>query len=362
MRILNLGLDSSALNKNSNLAKRIIEYGKLVEKYIVIVPAKEDKILSLTDNVQVYSLKSINKLFSLFKIYRLSSRLIKEKKIDVISVQDQYYLGFVSLKLARKFKLGLEIQVHGFEKYGGIRKFIAKYVLPRANSVRVVSQRLKRRLIEEFKVNKERIAVVPIFVNIKSKVESRRSKVENKDKFIFLTVGRLVPVKNIGMQIEAMSEVIKKYPNVELWIAGEGPEKENLEFRIKSLELDRRVKMFGWQNSIDKFYDQADVFLLTSYSEGWPLVILEAANYGLPIIMTDVGSAGELIINNESGIVIPVNDEVKLKEVMIDLIKSCELRKKIGEGARRAVLNLPAKEKILEMYKKSWESALKNKT
>jgi glycosyltransferase involved in cell wall biosynthesis len=60
--------------------------------------------------------------------------------------------------------------------------------------------------------------------------------------------------------------------------------------------------------------------------------------------------------------VIPVNDKIKLKEAMTDLIKNNELRKKLGEGARRAVLNLPAKEKVLEMYKKSWESALKNKT
>ncbi len=359
MRILNLGLDSSILNENSTLAKRAVEYGNLVEKYIVIVPAKEDKILSLTDNIQVYGVKSTNKLFSLFKIYRLSRRLIKEKKINVISAQDQYYLGFVFFKLARKFKLGLEIQVHGFEKYGGIRKFIAKYVLPRADSVRVVSQRLKRCLMEEFKVKEEKIMVVPIFVE--RLTPEAGCLTSNDNKFIFLTIGRLVPVKNIGMQIEAMAEVIKKYPNTELWIVGDGLERKNLEFRIKNLELGGKVKMFGWQNNLDKFYEQADVFLLTSHSEGWPLVILETANYSLPIIMTDVGPAGELIINNESGIVIPVNDVIKLKEVMINLIKNHELRKKIGEGAGRAVLNLPAKEKILEMYKKSWELALKNK-
>jgi glycosyltransferase involved in cell wall biosynthesis len=361
MKILNLGLDSSVLDKNSALGKRTIEYGKLVEKYVIIVLAKENKIVQLSDNVVARGIKSKNKVQGLFKIYKLTKKIIKEGSPDIISTQDQYYLGFISLKLARKFKLGLEIQVHGFEKYGGIRKFIAKYVLPRANSVRVVSQRLKKRMIDEFGVVENKISVVPISPELRITNYELRIKKEN-DKFIFLTVGRLVPVKNIGMQIEAMAEVIKKYPNAELWIVGDGLEKARLQATSYKLQADKNIKFFGWQDNLDKFYRQADAFLLTSHSEGWPLVILEAANYGLPIIMADVGSAGELIINNESGIVIPANDEIKLKEAMVDLIENNELRKKLGEGARRAVLDLPAKEKILEMYKKSWELALKNKT
>jgi glycosyltransferase involved in cell wall biosynthesis len=365
MRILNLGLDSSILNKNSALAKRAVEYGALVEKYIIITPAKENKIVQLSDQVVAHGVKSKNKILGLFKIYYLAKKLIIKNNIGVVSVQDQYYLALIGLKLARKFNKGLEIQVHGFEKYGGLRKLIAKYVLPRADSVRVVSQRLKNRLMGEFKVRGEKIMVVPIFVNIKSKVKSQKSKVENKDKFIFLTVGRLVSVKNIGMQIEAMAEVIKnlelRIKNYELWIVGDGEERKILEKLCYELRVASCVKFFGWQDNLDKFYRQADVFLLTSHSEGWPLVILEAANYGLPIIMTDVGSAGELIINNESGIVMPANDEIKLKEAMIDLIENNELRKKLGEGAMQAVSNLPRKEQILELYKKSWELALKNK-
>lgn len=360
MKLLVFGLDNSILDKNSALAKRTIEYGALVEEYVIITPAKENKMVQLSDNASAHGVKSKNKILGLLKIYKLAKKIIKEEKIDVISAQDQYYLGFVGLKLARKFNLGLEIQVHGFEKFSGLRKMIAKYILPRADSVRVVSQRLKKRMTDEFGVAENKIMVVPICVELK--IMNNEPRIKNKnDKFIFLTVGRLVPVKNIGMQIGAMEEVVKKYSNVELWIIGEGSERKNIESMIKNLELGGKVKLLGWRNDVKKYYDQADVFLLTSHSEGWPLVILEAANYGLPIIMTDVGSAGELIINNESGIVIPVSDEVKLKEAMLSLIKNFELRKKLGEGARRAVNNLPAKEKILELYKKSWELALKNK-
>ncbi len=89
---------------------------------------------------------------------------------------------------------------------------------------------------------------------------------------------------------------------------GDGPENENLENVSKKLGVEKQVKFWGWQNDTEKSYNQADMFILTSYAEGWPLVIVEAAQYGLPIIMTDVGSAGDLVVNNVSGLVVPVND------------------------------------------------------
>ena len=215
-------------------------------------------------------------------------------------------------------------------------------------------------MVDEFGVKEERINVVPVHIEIKKQEsEDRDYGKDSNEKFVFLTVGRLVPVKNIEMQIETMAEVVKKYPNVELWVIGEGLEKENYKLQIANHQLQNNVKLLGWQSDVEKFYKQADVLMLTSYSEGWPLVILEAANYGLPIIMTDVGSAGELIINGESGIVVPINDKDKLKEAIINLIKSSELRKKLGEGVRQAVNSLPSKKQILEMYKKSWELATK---
>ena len=115
--------------------------------------------------------------------------------------------------------------------------------------------------------------MAPIHVNLKSKILNLKNK-ENKEhglnsKFIFLTVSRLAPVKNISLQIRAMAELIKKYPNTELWIVGDGAEKSNLKSKISKLKLENNVKLLGWQNNPDEFYSQADAFLLTSNYEGW---------------------------------------------------------------------------------------------
>ncbi len=364
MKLLNLSLDNSILDNNSSSAKRIIEYGNLVEKYTVIVPNKENKKISLSEKVLAIGVGYAHKTMALFKIYKIVKKILNKEKYGVITVQDQYYLALIGFILSKKFKIGLEIQVHGFEKYYGLRKMIAKFVLPRADSIRVVSKRLKKQLINKFRVNEYKITVVPVYVNIKNyNLEIKNYKIN--DKFIFLTVGRLVSVKNIKMQINAMANIVKKLKsgklkvkNLELWIVGDGKNSENLRNQSKKLKIEKNIKFFGWQNNLDKFYKQANVFLLTSNSEGWGMAVIEAGSYGLPIIMTDVGCAGEVIKDSESGIAIPIGDQKKLEEAMIKIIKDENLRKKLGENARQATINLPRKEQILELYKKSWKIKL----
>ena len=342
MRILSLGLDKSVLDPNSKTAKRVAEYRNLVEKYIVLVPNNQSKILSF------------------FDLYCRAKDAVEKEKIDLIIVQDPYFIGLLGYFLAKKYGIRLEIQIHGFEKFFGIRKLISKFVISHADSIRVVSQRLKTRLINEFWVKESKITVIPIFVPMPNFFSIEKFK--NKDKesrFIFLTVGRLVPVKNIALQIEAFKKISDKYPKAELWIVGDGPEKNNLIKKISDNKLQDRVKLLGYQENVDDFYEQADVFLLTSDSEGWGMVVIEAATYGLPIIMTDVGLAGEIIVNNESGLVVPVGDKRALIQVMIKLIENPDLRLNLAAGAIEAIKKLPAKEDVLKLYKESWQKALK---
>jgi len=355
MKILKISLD-----RNSKLAKRILEHGNLVDGLAVIVPHKDHKEVKLSEKVFVYGSGGSDKIFQLISVHRLARKILKRNKFDVITVQDQYYLGLIGWLLARKFKIGLELQIHGFEKYSGLRKMLAKFVIPKADAIRCVSQRLKKQLINDFRVKEEKITVVPIYSELRTDNFKLKTKKEG-DKFVFLTVSRLVAVKNIGLQIRAMAEVVKKYPNVELWIIGDGPERKKLELKIKKLKLQNYIKLFGWQNSLDKFYSQADVFLLTSNSEGWGMAVVEAISCGVTIIMTDVGCAGELIENEKSGLVVPVNNQVKLEEAMIRIICDENLRKKLTEGAILAVKKLPSKEETLALYKQSWEKAIKNK-
>ena len=98
--------------------------------------------------------------------------------------------------------------------------------------------------------------------------------------------------------------------------------------------------------------------MLTSNYEGWGLVAIEALQYKIPIIMTDVGCANEIIINNENAIIIPVNNLKLLENAMIQIYEDRVLREKFSNNTQIAVSKLLTKEQTLDLYKKSWEKAI----
>jgi len=370
MRVLNISLEKKLFIPRSPAQKRVLSYSRLFERFDLIVVTGKGQLRLEFDKIAIYPTNSLNKIVAPFNIYRSGKEIVKKYKSEVISVQDPFEIGLVGWLLAKKFGLKFHVQIHGDyfgspywrqEKFlNRVRYYLGIFIVKRADAIRVVSQRIKNQLIEKFGVAEKKITIVPIYTEVISHQPSVASK-KNDNKFVFLTVGRLVPVKNISLQIEAMAEIIKEYPTAELWIVGDGPEKSNLKSQISrltvgqaNLKLENSVKLLGWQDKLEEFYQQADAFLLTSNYEGWGLVVVEAANYSLPIIMTDVGCAGEIIKDKESGIIVPVGDVKKLTEAMLKVMKDDDLRRNLGTGARSAIEKLPSKEQTLELYKKSW--------
>lgn len=358
MKLLVLGSDPSILNPASAMAARTKEYGAMADKYTVIVAAPKNGSQKLSEQVTAYGLQARPKFLLWLKIYFFASRLLRAEKYDLISSPDAYYLGLVSWLLSRRFSLPIQVQVHGWEKNNIIRRMLARFVLSRADGIRVVSQRLKEQLIKEFALPAEKIIAIPIYVDFSSKRETAEDKRPESAKFVFLTVSRLVEVKNIPMQFAALKKVREKYPLSELWLVGDGPERERLQQLAGELGLEQAVKFFGWQEKTADYYRQADVFLLTSNSEGWGMVVIEAASYGLPIIMTDVGCAGEVIRNKESGLVVPVGKIDPLVAAMEQLLADVELRHRLGQQAEEAVSQLPDLKQTLSLYYEGWQKLL----
>ena len=412
MKILNISLDKKLFEAGSRVEERVLEYAEIFDRFDILVLCGVGHEKKEFKKIVIWPTNSKNKLRYLLDALRLGGEMIKKYGCDLISVQEPFETGFIGWRLARKYGLKFQVQLHGdffgspyFRKESLLNRFryyLGRFIIGRADGIRAVSERIKKSLLE-MGIKEEKISVVPIYVEVKSlsirhaelvsasheipkqacpvkilnQVQNdicgvrddtfgvQRDGVKGK-KFIFLTVGRLVAVKNIKMQIKAMAEVVKKYPEAELWIVGEGNEKEKLKLKIENChpmgdhsqggKLQNYVKLYGWHNDLDEFYQKADVFLLTSNYEGWGLAAVEAASFGLPIIMTDVGCAGEVIVDEKSGLVVPVGDSEKLAENMLKLVSDENLRKRLGEEAKNTVLGLPNKEKNLEMYKEACET------
>ncbi len=364
MNILSLGLDQSILNPDSSLAKRVKVYGDLVNSYTVIVPAENDKQVELGENIFAYGVSGNNKISKLKKIKEKAEKLLQEKEVDVISIQDIYFLGLLGVKLARKYNLGLEIQIHGFEKYNFVRKGIARYVVKRADSVRVVSMRLVDLLVKKFKVDPLKITQVPIYVDCQSlqnkEVDFDLHKKYDAD-FIFVSAQRLAPVKNVELQLKAMAKI--KEDNIDkkikLIIVGDGELKNDLVKLSEKLNITDNVKFVGWQDNLASYYKGADALLISSKAEGWGMTAVESLACGTPVIMTNVGLAGEVVINNINGLVVPVGDEDRFIQAMKEFINNKMLRKRLIQGASEEIKNILTRQETLDKYKLSWDKAKK---
>ena len=356
MKILVLGLDQTILDPNSLSYERALLYKEMVEKYIVLVPSKKLQQVIISDHMQFFGLAGRNKLIQLFRIFLQSKNILNKEKFDVISIQDVYFLGLLGLILSYWFSVGLEVQVHGWEKKSIWRLIFAKIVLKKADAVRVVSHRLKGELVKKYGVANKKITVVPILAQIKEDKITKFLKSENGN-FIFLTVGRLVNVKDINLQIKSLAQLKNK--NWELWIVGSGPEQAALQELSKQLRVSEKIQFLGQQDrpSLFKTYQMADCFLLSSLEEGWGLAVVEAAYFGLPIIMTDVGCAGEFIKNNYNGIVVRVGYLTELSQAAKEIMSSKELRLKLGEEARQSFKILPDQAATFKLYLESWQKA-----
>jgi len=371
MNILIINLDKAIFSSNSASLARLKEYSHLVDKIFVIVwTTKKERPIVYQNKLFIYPTNSFSRLFYFFNSFKIARNILRNNKIDLIFTQDPFETGLCGWLIAKINKIKLQLQIHGdiFSPYfkresfaNKIRIVLAKLLITKPNSFRVVSQRIKKSLIK-LKIPAEKIFVSPIFTDI-HKFTSAEIKHSLKDmypqfNFIILMASRISPEKNIGLAVKAMPAVLKNNPKTGLIIAGSGSEEKNIAKLVKKLKLGDNIHLEPWVDDLASYYKSADLFLLTSNYEGWGLTAIEAAAAGCPIIMTDVGCSSEVIINNENGLVIGINDQKDIEDAIIKLINDKDLRRKLTKNAKETVKKLPTKEKTLALYKKSWEKAM----
>jgi len=115
-----------------------------------------------------------------------------------------------------------------------------------------------------------------------------------------------------------------------------------------------------WSNDLASYYKSADLFLLVSNYEGWGMAVVEAMAAGCPVLMTDVGCAGELARGGKNALVVPPGDKRALAEAIERLFSDRALAHDLSQNASAAVERLDSKQDYLDKYKNSWEAIIKS--
>ncbi len=169
-----------------------------------------------------------------------------------------------------------------------------------------------------------------------------------KDKTL-VSVGRLEPVKDQDTMIEAFGTFHRLHPNYKLVIYGEGPAREELENRVKSLGLQECVELPGTSDQVWDKMVSADCFLLTSLAEGMSNAMIEALCLGLPVISTKVAGATDFIKDGVNGYLVDIKDTITLAKRMCQIADDAELKYNMGNEAVKAYEELRA-DKITKQW------------
>ena len=167
---------------------------------------------------------------------------------------------------------------------------------------------------------------------------------------VFGTISRLDPIKNQMMMISAFQKVQQSHPQSKLLIIGDGPIRENLEQHTAELGLKDSVIFTGFIVNPQRYFCLMDIFLLPSLSEGTSMTLLEAMAFSIPCIVTNVGGNPEIVINNESGLVVPNDDAESLTKAMCLLLTDKELASSLGTQGQHRYQDVFTIEKMVNAY------------
>jgi len=167
---------------------------------------------------------------------------------------------------------------------------------------------------------------------------------------VIISVGRLAPEKDYGLLLEALAATRDLGPEAKLVLVGDGAERTTLQDEAAELGLQQRVRFVGRQRDVPGLLSAADLFALSSLSEGIPMALLEAMACGLPVVALRVGGTPELVEDGRSGLLVGGRKPEDLAEAISRILTERDTARAMGVAGQRRVAERFSLESMLEGY------------
>lgn len=264
-------------------------------------------------------------------------RLVKRLRPAVVHTHgaEANFHGLLAAWLAQvPVRIGEEI---GIPRHSARARLVFRQVYRTATRVIGISNSVVDYLRDAGEVNESRL--VRLYNPVESLVvEETVSDTDRTGPIRLCHVGRLHPVKNLTKLLDGLAHVNGRGQACELWLIGDGPQRQELEKRTIDLGLEGRVHFFGYQREPGAFLTQCDVLVQVSVSEGFGLALVEGLGAGLPAIVTRVGGGPELIEHGRTGWLVSPDNVNEITAAMED---ACQLGRSqlraMGEAAKESV-------------------------
>jgi colanic acid/amylovoran biosynthesis glycosyltransferase len=227
---------------------------------------------------------------------------LRERGVAHIHVHHGYFASWIAMIAARLLDIDYSVTLHGSDLL--LHGAYLDTKLKHCSFCLTVSNFNRRFILEHYPdVRPEKIIVQRMGVDASCVVISASPPRQKSDCLAILAVGRLHPVKDHAFLLRACHELKTRGTDFSCLVAGEGPERPWLEHLIRNLDLEQHVKLLGHlsREQMDAQYELCDLVVLTSRSEGIPLVLMEAMAHGATVLAPAITGIPELVKDGETG-------------------------------------------------------------
>jgi sugar transferase (PEP-CTERM/EpsH1 system associated) len=271
-------------------------------------------------------------------------RLLRQARVDLIHAHQ--YTPFFYASTARLLGASAAILLteHGrhHPDYPRLKRWLAnRLLLRRCDHVVAVGQAVRRALVANDGFPAGRVSVVynGIDLNREENATSSRLAIRHEmgvadEDFVILQVARLDYLKDHVTAVRTLAALRPHLPSARLVFVGEGPQRGAIEEAVRRHDLAGHVRFLGLRRDVARLLAAADLFLLTSISEGIPLTVIEAMAAGLPVVSTNVGGIPEVVEDGRTGLLAPAGDAAALASAVCRLAGDRQLRSRMGQLGR----------------------------
>jgi glycosyltransferase involved in cell wall biosynthesis len=337
--------------------------GKLISKISPILDSSLVKEVYLVRNkILDYSHPKLKqypplKLFSKILVLREFNRIVNgiyilfTKEIDILIGIHYIMHGIYTHFLARLFKKKyIFLYIESPRKYKRQKKMFKR--LSKASAIGVRGSSSRKYLIEKG-IPEEKIFIPPNEFEIPN-VEI----VKGEKKYHLIYIGNFGDVKDLPLWVDIVQEIKRSLPNIKGVMLGDGKRYEDIKSKIQENGLESNIELVGRQKDVYKYLNRSKLLLMTSTSEGLPMVVVEAMSVGVPSVIPDIGDVTDLVRDNENGVVIDSRNPKEFAKKIISLLNDKQLYEKLQNESIKSVKQMSENtthEKLVEL----WDLVLK---
>lgn len=281
-----------------------------------------------------------------WSVARRIRHAIRQHRIDLLHAHQYGPFFYAAASRRASARPPILFTEHGrhYPDYRRARRVIAnKFLLRRNDRVTAVGRFVKQALVNHEGIAANRVKVVyngidpqPFSIDraAEERVACRREFGVGPSQAVVLQVARFHPVKDHATTIRAFAMTTRQVPDAVLLLVGDGEMRDEIQSLANTLGVAANVRLVGVRSDIPRLMSTADVFLLSSLSEGVSVTLLEAMAAALPVVATDVGGNPEVVVHDKTGLLSPRGDAQQLARSLVTLIRNPQQRAAMGRAGR----------------------------